>query len=269
MFSIIIESKERQGSLVKLDCSEEFLGSFLQQYEEDRIVFRGKSFSSNQISKVTILEHNETPEQLRAKAESDLLSLARMGISTLSVDTDMKAAHYGNDVTDQYITRPPGYKTKKSKLTSGDQQAVFVVHGHDRSLKNDVERFLYSVGLTPIVLHRQPNAGNTIIEKFEEHAKVRYAFILLTPDDLGCAATEYQQDFTRDNFQHRARQNVIFEWGFFTAKLGRGNVCVLNKGVEVPSDLAGLVYELVTDEGLEPVEGRLKTELKQAGLNLK
>jgi predicted nucleotide-binding protein len=62
---------------------------------------------------------------------------------------------------------------------------------------------------------------------------------------------------------------VIFEWGFFTAKLGRGNVCVLNKGVEVPSDLAGLVYESVNDGGLEPIEGRLKEELIQAGLNLK
>jgi predicted nucleotide-binding protein len=269
MFSIIIEGKEDRDSLVKLDCSKELLERFLQQYEEDRIVFRGKSFSSNQINRIKIFEHDATAEQLRDRANSALRSLASQGISTMMVDTDMKAAHYGNDVTDQYITRPPGYKTKERKLILGDQQEVFVVHGHDRSLKVDVERFLYSVGLKPIVLHRQVNAGNTVIEKFEENANVKYAFILLTPDDLGCADAEYQQDITRENLQHRARQNVIFEWGFFTAKLGRRNVCVLNKGVEVPSDLAGLVYESVSDRGLETIEDRLKNELTQAGLNLK
>jgi predicted nucleotide-binding protein len=172
MFSIIIEGKERRDSLVKLDCSEEFLESFLQQYEEDRIVFRGKSFSSNQINRIKIFEHDETAEQLRDRANSALHSLASQGISTMMANTDMKAAHYGNDVTDQYITRPPGHKTKERKLISGDQQEVFVVHGHDRSLKVDVERFLYSVGLNPIVLHRQANAGNTVIEKFEENANV-------------------------------------------------------------------------------------------------
>lgn len=33
---------------------------------------------------------------------------------------------------------------------------VFVVHGHDSSLKTDVERFLQQIGLQPVVLHRQP-----------------------------------------------------------------------------------------------------------------
>ncbi len=269
MFSIIVKSKEDRDSLAKLDCSEEFLENFLRQYEEGQIVFRGRSFSSNQISQVKITEHNETAEQLIERAEAELSSLASLGISTLSVNVNIKAAHYGNDVTAQYITRPPGYKTQERKLTLDNQQEVFVVHGHDRSLKIDVERFLYSVGLNPIVLHRQANAGNTVIEKFEENANVRYAFILLTPDDWGCADAEYQQDCTRENFQRRARQNVIFEWGFFTAKLGRKNVCVLNKGVEVPSDLAGLIYESVNHRGLEPIEDRLKKELTQAGLDLR
>jgi len=38
----------------------------------------------------------------------------------------------------------------------------------------------------------------------------------------------------------RARQNVVFEFGFFVGLLGRGRVCaVYEPGVEIPSDLSG------------------------------
>jgi predicted nucleotide-binding protein len=56
---------------------------------------------------------------------------------------------------------------------------------------------------------------------------------LLTADDVGRA-----KDATVDNA--RARQNVVFELGFFFGLLGRGRVCaVYESGVELPSDLAG------------------------------
>ena len=38
-------------------------------------------------------------------------------------------------------------------------------------------------------------------------------------------------------------QNVVFEMGFFAGALGRSRMAVLyDRGVEVPSDLGGLVY---------------------------
>ena len=47
----------------------------------------------------------------------------------------------------------------------------------------------------------------------------------------------------------RARQNVIFELGFFFGFLGRGRVCAIyEKGVELSSDLHGVLY-VEHDEG--------------------
>ncbi|WP_312865064.1 TIR domain-containing protein [Rhizobium leguminosarum] len=64
----------------------------------------------------------------------------------------------------------------------------------------------------------------------------------------------------------RARQNVIFERGYFAGKLGRGRVCLLRKGeVEIPSDLFGIIY---TD--MDPTDGwktALLKELKAAKLD--
>ena len=56
-----------------------------------------------------------------------------------------------------------------------DSSKVFVVHGHDYISKSDLEMFLIKIGLEPIVLHRQADEGQTIIEKFEKHSDVGYA----------------------------------------------------------------------------------------------
>ena len=114
---------------------------------------------------------------------------------------------------------------------------VFVVHGHDEGARESVARFLEKIGLTAIILREQPNQGRTTIEKFVDCAgEVGFAVVLLTPDDLGGAAATAGQFL-------RARQNVIFELGYFVGSLGRGRACLLRKGeVEIPSDLYGVVY---------------------------
>jgi predicted nucleotide-binding protein len=125
---------------------------------------------------------------------------------------------------------------------------VFVVHGHDHEFKAQVEIFLGELGFKPIVLHRMPDEGRTIIEKFEKHSDVGFVFILLSPDDVAYSSTESavpDQDRKKEN---RARQNVIFEFGYFVGKLGRSRVCALYKGdVTLPSDISGLMYKAIND----------------------
>lgn len=116
---------------------------------------------------------------------------------------------------------------------------IFIVHGHDSGTKESAARLIQSIGLSPIILHEQPNRGMTLIEKFETHAmNVGFAVVLLTPDDVGRARVVGSE---LEKF--RARQNVIFELGFFLGKLGRSKVCaVIEPGVEKPSDYEGVVY---------------------------
>jgi len=134
------------------------------------------------------------------------------------------------------------------------------VHGHDEAALQAVARFLEQLNLEAIILREQPDAGRTIIEKFEEcAADVGFAVVLLTPDDLGGVVSGPPT-------ASRARQNVIFELGYFAGKLGRGRACLIRKGtVEIPSDLHGVIY---TD--LDPAEGwkmKLVKELKAAKLD--
>ena len=137
---------------------------------------------------------------------------------------------------------------------------VFIVHGHDDKTKETVARFVENLGIEATILHERANRGQTIPEKFEEHAsEAGFAIILLTPDDVGAS-----KDKIKD-LKPRARQNVVLELGYFWGRLGRGRVCVLHKGgVELPSDMQGLLYVPMNspDEWQLP----LAREMKQAGL---
>ena len=141
----------------------------------------------------------------------------------------------------------------------GSTHRIFVVHGRDEATKHAVARFLEKVGLQPIILHEQPNRGRTLIEKFEQNSDVGFAVVLLTPDDQGHLAAHPEQETPR------ARQNVILELGYFIGRLGRARVCALHKGgVELPSDLHGIVY--VSLEGPQNWQILLAKEIKAAGM---
>jgi predicted nucleotide-binding protein len=108
---------------------------------------------------------------------------------------------------------------------------VFLVHGRDSGAMHEVARFLEKIGLDVTILHERPNRGRTLISKFqEESADISFAVVLMTPDDSG--------SFKGEKLSDRARQNVVFELGFFIGRLGAENVCALvSRGVERPRTL--------------------------------
>ena len=113
---------------------------------------------------------------------------------------------------------------------------VFIVHGHDGELKYAVARLVEKQGLNAIILSEQANKGKTIIEKFEENSDASGAICLFTADDLGHSNSDIEE-------KARARQNVVFETGYFMGKLGREKIVIIaENGVELPSDMQGIVY---------------------------
>lgn len=138
---------------------------------------------------------------------------------------------------------------------------VFIVHGHDDAAKEIMARFVERLCLTPVILHEQPNSGNTIIEKLLAHIDVDFTVVLLTPDDVGSLVS------APSSLKSRARQNVVFEFGLFVGILGRKKVCALYKGdVELPSDYQGVLYVPMDDAGGWKL--LLAREMRHAGLDV-
>ena len=154
----------------------------------------------------------------------------------------------------------------KGPLTSSNR--VFVVHGHDDAAKGELEAILNEMGLEPVVLHRQPDGGRTIIEKIEAYADVGFAFVLLTPDEVAYLATEEAKEDSTRLKEFRARPNVVFELGYFIGRLGRERTCCLYKApVTLPSDVNGIIYKRF-ERSVEEAAYGISKELKNAGYKL-
>ena len=223
----------------------------------------------------TAIRHTFGEESTHMKdfRKVDYLGVGRF----ISVDSDrvIQEAHLSglDDVTavlesmideveeywDDESPRSGSSSTKRVARPSGND--VFVIHGRDNEAKEMVARFLEKIGLKPLILHERPDGSRTLIEKFEQHADVGFAVALLTPDDVGSLCGD------EDDLKPRARQNVIFEFGFFIGCLGRKRVCALKQGnVEIPSDYAGVLYIDLDSAGGWKM--RLIAELKKAGFDV-
>ncbi len=135
----------------------------------------------------------------------------------------------------------------------------------------------------------------TIIEKLETYSNVGFAFIILTPDDLGLSKKELariisemsrekptqdelkkylsklncgqRSEIFAEAFNHckdKARQNVVLEFGYFIGKIGRSKVCCLYKGdIDLPSDMHGICY-IHFNSSINEVKETVIEELKAA-----
>lgn len=159
----------------------------------------------------------------------------------------------------------PAQSVSSSLITTvtRNKRKVFIVHGRDNEAKQEVARFITSLGLIPIILHEQVSYGMTIIEKIERYTnEADFALVLYTACDKGRGVHESNVEP-----RFRARQNVVFEHGYLMAKLGRENVCALVKGnIETPNDLSGVVYVQLDVYGGWKIS--VTNELKACGYNI-
>lgn len=146
------------------------------------------------------------------------------------------------------------------KVVSGSLRGrnVFIVHGHAGSKRDTIEVFVRQLGLDPVILEEQYHGGRTIIQQLEHYSNVAYVIVLMTPDDI-CGSP--------DAPKARARQNVVFELGYFIGKYGLSRVKAIVMGdIELLSDMHGVLYIPFDNGGDWKI--KLVREMRGAGLNV-
>jgi predicted nucleotide-binding protein len=214
------------------------------------------------IDDIQKIKITNTPQPKSYYADQHNNRMRSSGIADIATNRRLLPLSSGKDYTHDLLFKEPAVKnTKGDVVAGGDNNNVFIVHGHDEQVKESTARFIEKLGLNAVILHEQANEGKTIIEKLEKHTDAGYAVVLFTPDDVGASAE------SKDSLQPRARQNVLVELGYMAAKIGRDKVCVLRKGgVEIPSDYLGVLYVDIDAAGAWRL--KLAKELKVAGLKV-
>ena len=133
-------------------------------------------------------------------------------------------------------------------------QSVFIVHGHDLEMLNEVTAFVEGLDIQPVILQRIRRDAPSLFQRFMTLGiQARFAIVLISADDVGALRRHYKEGGDAA-LRCRARQNVILELGFFYGHLGWENVVVLQRPheglpyFERPSDLDGVVYYPFDDD---------------------
>lgn len=192
---------------------------------------------------------------------------ARMGYSTRISPLQAKQTPYASEILPGAVSLADNMSNflslasnaVRSSITnenpihqSGDsnqkERQVFLVYGGTPANLSVIEALLSASRIRCI---------NTIIEAFEKQASLSdFAIVLCTPDNEGINGVWYP------------RMNVVFEYGYFMAKLGRRNVCLMRsengKKLELPSDFNS-IYQISMDKPNWVSE--LGQALRSAGYN--
>lgn len=257
-------AKEPKKVAIELDLSrEDLLNKIAAPYSSSRrFILGGVPINPDEVEEVLFSETESNSAAIMASLR--VRNLSRNIVSTVNSHSVVRA---GTNITRsvledaEKITIRDTVNEDPASVQSQRSNRVFIVHGHDQMAVEQTENLVRRFGLIPIILRDAPNAGNTVIEKFEAHSEVGFAIILLTPDDVG--------GISKLHLAPRARQNAIWEWGYLVAKLGRRYVvCLYKDGVEIPSDLHGLLTIKIGEQVRDKTE-EIRREFIAAGYRLK
>lgn len=241
---ILLSEAKRDKEYILNDLDkDDLIENIVKPYVgNEQFMFNGYIINPKLIKRLKV---TETKDSVVYYADRHNQEMIRAGIADFGTNRKKLPIDQGEDITLDIIKKVkediilPKIASKSNSETSEvDDKKVFIVHGHDMSTLHELGRLLKDeFNLDPVVLSEQPSVGlDTIISKFERLASNCFcAIILLTPDD--------KVENTETN---RARQNVIFELGYFLGMLrtpDKRKIIILKKGdVEIPSDIHGVLY---------------------------
>lgn len=253
------ELKKRFCCEYNITSKETVLNNYIIPYlKEEPFFIDGVELTKNKISKIHIsqTEHGieSEVEKFRAIHKGSGIIVLATKESVAQDDTLVK------NVTNEIIKEAKNqmnisFVPSSNFNTKMNNNKIFVVYGHDEVLQLKVTAFIKQIGIEPVLLSDKPNKGQTIIEKLEANSDVSFAIILFSPDD----------DVTngQDNYK-QPRPNVLFEYGYFMAKLGRNRLALLVKDeIKILSDIMGTGYIKIQDN--DGWEIQLAKELRAAG----
>ena len=128
---------------------------------------------------------------------------------------------------------------------------IFISHGRSNEWYKVQVYIEKDLQLLSLELAQEPIIGRTVLQKLnDEGGRCGYAVIVMTGDDTV-------------GEEVRARENVMHEIGFFQGKYGLQNITLLHEeGVNIPSNIHGLVYISFPKNTVEATFGALARELK-------
>ena len=176
---------------------------------------------------------------------------------------------------------PVGMGDRKQALIFTDANArvrhvntkIYIIHGREHKIRDELVEYLRALDLTPILMDEMETDGlaDSFTTFLQSAAPAGYAIVILTPDDVGGLKGDVFKEGVASGqinskaLNERARQNVIFELGYFVGRVGDSRVTLLQTGyaLEYPSDIKGRWF---IDYSRSNWKSLLRRRLERAGM---
>jgi WD40 repeat protein len=226
----------------------------------------GRVFSWADIEQIHITETDQTVAQLVPQLRSRREEQGQV----LSTPDEWFVVKGGRDVTEQFITGPPGQARRaaagKALTYATNRKAVMVIYGHDKEANDALFDWLRAIGLQPREWNQLISAAGAaspyigqVLEQALEQVQAVVAFF--TPDEyVITGASAKEQSASR----MQARPNVLIEAGMALITHPHRTVLAVLGNQELPSDLAGRHYIRLSHTNPAPLHD-LATRLHHAG----
>lgn len=247
-YHIYLEYAEPDKSGVRFNISQEELNrTFATPFNAGQpFWFAGRLLSPIKTSKVVLFWSYETADKLKLPDQENIVAVKD---KKYLIESIIKGKVQGAYIcTEKFLETPekPTISTQSVEASlENTRRRIFVVSGTDNAMKQAITGSLTKLLLSPVIIHEEPCLGRKIIEHFSDYNDVKFAVVLLSPDDYTYAKAD---PFTKSKL--KPRQDVIFLLGFLLGKLGRGNILVFfreYKNFEIPIDFEGIKFTAFDD----------------------
>lgn len=141
---------------------------------------------------------------------------------------------------------------------------VLVVHGNNTPMKKEVVSALTQLGIKPVLRQAKGDAFMPFTQESKKYTNICFVVVILYPDNLA-----YPHDGNPGNALLRADHKVVFEFGFWTGKLGKAHIFALyreKKRFRQPAEVFDANYTKFDDKNLWKKE--LANRLSQSGFEI-
>ena len=237
---------------VSLDHTYEDLETkFLAPYNKGLpITIKGKTIPIDDLERMRITMTAEGSEELYAIIRQ---RRARSRVISTRPITFHNVAQQGEDVTDEFITGPPGseaetvHNSDAEVVPPKDVREVFVVHGRNLAARDALFDFLRAIDLHPLEWAEavqstgrpSPYIGEILDAAF---SKAHAVVVLMTPDDEAQLREHLRNDGDpphETKLTGQARPNVLFEAGMAMGRHGDRTILVELGSLRPFSDIGG------------------------------
>ncbi len=249
---IWLKESPKDSAVICLDLTLEDLESrvLVPRRQGLPITLSGKTMPIEDVDRIKITVTEQDSKQLYAIIKR---RRSNSRVITTSPITNNVIAAQGNDVTDEFITGPPGSEVRvdtqldKEPMPPADAREVFVVHGRNLAARDALFDFLRAIDLRPLEWAEavqstgrpSPYIGEILSEAF---SKAHAVVVLMTPDDDAQLRKHLRSDHDPPHeieLSGQARPNVLFEAGMAMGRSEDRTILVELGPLRPFSDIAG------------------------------